>query len=60
LGYDNALGIKSKKRKYGAKRVVWDHQHERKNVESYEFDDASQLLDGFWIDVEKIQAEAKR
>ena len=60
LGYDNAHGIKSKKRKYGAKRLVWDHRHERKNVEPYEFDDAVQLLEDFWADVERILAEVKR
>ncbi len=60
LGYDNAHGIKSKKRKYGAKRLIWDHRHERKNVEPYEFDDAGQLLEDFWADVERILAEVKR
>ena len=60
LGYDNAHGIKSKKRKYSAKRLVWDHRHERRKVEPYEFDNAVQLLEDFWADVEKILAEAKR
>ena len=60
LGYDNAHGIKSKKRKYGAKRLVWDHRHERRNVDPYEFDDAVQLLEDFWADVERMLAEAKR
>ena len=56
LGYDNAHGIKPKKKKYGAKRLVWDHRHERKIVEPYEFEDAVQLLEDFWTDVEKILA----
>ena len=57
LGYDNAHGIKPKKKKYGAKRLVWDHKHERKIVEPYEFEDASQLLEDFWNDVDKILRE---
>ena len=60
LGYDNAHGIKSKKKKYGAKRIVWDHRHERKIVESYEFENAAQLLEDFWADVEKILLEDHR
>jgi len=54
LGYDNAHGIKPKKKKYGAKRLVWDHRHEREIVEPYEFEDAVQLLEDFWTDVEKM------
>ena len=54
LGYDNAHGIKPKKKKYGAKRVVWDHRHEREIIEPYEFEDAVQLLEDFWTDVEKM------
>lgn len=60
VGYDNAHGIKPKRKKYGAKRLVWDHRHERESVEPYEFDDAVQLLEDFWADVEKILAEVKR
>ena len=59
LGYDNAHGIKPKRKKYGAKRVVWDHKHERKIVEPYEFENAGQLLEDFWTDVEKIMNEEK-
>ena len=60
LGYDNAHGIKPKRKKYGAKRVVWDHRHERKIVEPYEFENAGQLLEDFWADVEKILLEEQR
>lgn len=60
LGYDNAHGIKPQKGKYGAKRRVWDHRHERQSVEPYEFNDAGQLLEDFWADVERILAELKR
>ena len=57
LGYDNAHGIKPKKKKYSAKRLVWDHRHEKKIVEPYEFEDASQLLEDFWNDVDRILRE---
>lgn len=60
LGYDNAHGIKPKRKKYGAKRLAWDHRHEREKVEPYEFDDGGQLLEDFWTDVELILAEIKR
>lgn len=60
LGYDNAHGVKPKNKKYGAKRLAWDHRHEREKVEPYEFDDAGQLLEDFWTDVELILAEVKR
>ena len=38
LGYDNAHAIKPKKKKYAAKKIVWDHRHKRKIVEPYEFE----------------------
>jgi hypothetical protein len=60
LGYDNAHGIKPKRKKYSAKRVVWDHRHERKIVGPYEFENAAQLLEDFWTDVEKILLEEQR
>ena len=60
LGYDNAHGIKPKRKKYGAKRLAWDHRHKREKIDPYEFDDAGQLLEDFWTDVESILAEVKR
>lgn len=59
LGYDNAHQIKPKRKKYGAKRLIWDHKHERKIIEPYEFESAGQLLEDFWCDVEKIMTEEK-
>jgi len=38
LGYDNAHGLKPKKKKFGAKKTEWDHRHEKNRVESYEFE----------------------
>jgi len=57
LGYDNAHGLKPKKKKFGAKKTEWDHRHEKNRVESYEFENAAQLLVDFWNDVNRIMKE---
>ena len=57
LGYDNAHGIKPQRKKYGAKRQAWDHKHQRKIVEPYEFESAAQLLEDFWQDVSEMMGE---
>ena len=54
LGYDNAHGIRPKKKKFGARKTEWDHRHERKRVVPYEFENAAQLLEDFWNDVNRI------
>ncbi len=57
LGFDNAHGIKPKRKKYGAKKVTWDHKHKFKNVENYEFENAGQLLEDFWASATAIIEE---
>jgi hypothetical protein len=32
LGFDNAHGIKPKRKKYGARKITWDHKHQREKV----------------------------
>ena len=54
LGFDNAHRYKPKRKKYGARKITWDHKHDRDRVEPYEFESASQLLEDFWREVEKI------
>lgn len=54
LGYDNAHGIKQVKGKFKAKRIEWDHKHEKNKVKIYEFTDAGALLEDFWEDVNKV------
>ncbi|MDZ7686970.1 MAG: DUF6516 family protein [Gammaproteobacteria bacterium] len=55
LGYDNAHAIKPKRRKkFGAKRVVWDHKHQKDDVNEYHFDSAGQLMEDFWKDVDEV------
>ena len=56
LGYDNAHGVKIKKR-YQAQKTVWDHKHENSIVKPYDFENAAQLLEDFWLNVEKILQE---
>lgn len=38
LGYDNAHGIKPKKKRFGASKTEWDHKHEKTSIKSYEFE----------------------
>ncbi len=54
LGFDNAHTYKPKEKKYGARKVTWDHKHKLKKVYNYEFESASQLLADFWEAVDKI------
>jgi len=51
LGYDNAHAIKPKRKKYGAKRMLWDHIHKEQSVKPYEYENAGELLENFWDDV---------
>ena len=52
IGFDNAHAIKPKRKKYGARKVTWDHKHRQENVFPYEFESAAQLLEDFWNTVD--------
>ncbi len=52
LGFDNAHAVKPKKKKYGARKITWDHKHKKQIVLPYE--SASQLLKDFWPELERI------
>ena len=52
LGFDNAHGIKPKRKKFGARKVTWDHKHRCEQVLPYEFESAGQLLEDFWAAVD--------
>jgi hypothetical protein len=54
LGFDNAHAFKPKKKKYGARKITWDHKHKMNKVTPYEFESAGQLLEDFWVAVEEI------
>jgi len=54
LGFDNAHAFKPKKKKYGIRKVTWDHKHKREKISPYEYESASELLKEFWAAVEEI------
>ena len=55
LGFDNAHYVKPpRKKKYGGRKIGWDHKHQRQKIYSYEYESASQLLEDFWATVEEI------
>lgn len=56
IGFDNAHGYTSKSRrmKFGGRKVTWDHKHNREKVSHYDFESAVQLIEDFWKEVEKI------
>jgi len=60
LGFDNAHGFKPKKKKYGAHKFTWDHQHRLQIIKPYEYESAAQLLDDFWREAEMIMAYLRR
>ena len=53
LGFDNAHAVRPKRKQFGARRITWDHKHERERVEPYEFESPARLLEDFWDAVEK-------
>jgi hypothetical protein len=57
IGFDNAHAVKPKRKKYGARKMTWDHKHQQEKVFSYEFESAGQLLVDFWETVETYMGE---
>jgi len=57
IGFDNAHAVKPKRKKYGARKMTWDHKHQQEKVFSYEFESAGQLLSDFWEAVEAYLGE---
>ena len=54
LGYDNAHGVTPKRKRFGAKKVTWDHKHTREKIEYFEFESAGQLMEEFWVAVDQL------
>jgi hypothetical protein len=54
LGFDNAHTPKPRKKRYGARKITWDHKHKLRKVYHYEFETASQIMMDFWEAVDKI------
>lgn len=57
IGYDNAHAIKSQRNSYRAKRIEWDHKHDREKVTYYDFESPGQLMEDFWVDVNRVTNE---
>jgi len=54
IGFDNAHAYKPKKKKFGARKITWDHKHLQERISSYEYESAGQLLEDFCVAVEKF------
>jgi len=56
IGYENHRKhkIKTKRKKHGAKKITFDHKHKLEKITDYEFESASQLIEDFWNDINKI------
>lgn len=53
FGLDNAHAI-PKARKYGARRVEWDHKHDEERVTAYLYTNSGKLLEDFWHAVNRL------
>jgi hypothetical protein len=56
-GFDNAHAIRSARKGFGARKITWDHKHKRDTISPYEYESASQLLEDFWREVERIMGQ---
>jgi len=55
LGFDNAHGSNPRgRKKFGGRKISWDHKHRYEVVLPYEYDSAAQLLEDFWVEVDRI------
>jgi hypothetical protein len=56
IGFDNAHGCTPPKRKkFGGRKLAWDHRHNnQEKIVPYEFQSAAQLLEDFWVEVERV------
>lgn len=55
MGFDNAHGCPSPRRKkYGGRKVAWDHKHRHEQIIGYEYDSAAHLMEDFWAEVNRI------
>ncbi len=59
LGFDNAHAYTPKKKRYGARKITWDHTHRRRKITPYEYESAAQLLEDFWREIERIMAQER-
>jgi hypothetical protein len=57
LGFDNAHAIRPARKGYAARKITWDHRHKCEKISPYDYETASQLLEDFWREVERIMGE---
>jgi hypothetical protein len=57
LGFDNAHAIRPARKGYGARKITWDHKHKLEKISHYEYESASQLLEDFWHEAERIMGQ---
>jgi hypothetical protein len=57
MGFDNAHAYKPRKKKFRARKITWDHKHQREKILPYEFESAGQLLEDFWNEVDRLIKE---
>jgi len=55
IGFDNAHGCPPPRRKrFSARKITWDHRHNRTLIVPYEYESAVRLLEDFWAEVERV------
>jgi len=54
IGYDNAHAVMPGRNRFCGHRIIWDHKHVKETVKLYEFENAGQLIEDFWNDVNKL------
>lgn len=57
LGFDNAHAMRPAGKSYAARKITWDHRHKCDRILPYEYESASQLIEDFWCEVERIMGE---
>lgn len=55
LGFDNAHAVRDERKgRFQARRVQWDHMHDRDRISHYQFHSAEALLEDFWSAVDEM------
>jgi hypothetical protein len=55
IGFDNAHGCpKPKRKKFGGRKITWDHRHREEKIVLYEYASAAQLIEDFWTEVDRV------
>lgn len=57
MGFDNAHAIRPTRKGCGGRKITWDHKHKCDKISPYEHESASQLLEDFWQEVERIMGK---